>query len=45
LGMEWNARVLRNSVADLTKFLAPLVATLAQPGLAWRTRWTQMDTD
>ena len=28
--MEWNARLLRNSVADLTKFLAPLVATLGR---------------
>lgn len=28
--MEWNARLLKNSISDLTKFLAPLVATLGR---------------
>lgn len=28
--MEWNARLLKNSVLDLTRFLAPLVATLGR---------------
>ena len=30
LGMEWNAQLLKNSISDLTKFLAPLVATLGR---------------
>jgi SRSO17 transposase len=28
--MEWNARLWKNSVSELTKFLAPLVATLGR---------------
>ena len=28
--MEWNARLLQDSVSELTKFLAPLVATLGR---------------
>ena len=28
--MEWNARLLKNSVSELTKFLTPLVATLGR---------------
>jgi hypothetical protein len=30
LGMEWNARVWKNSISELTTFLAPLVATLGR---------------
>jgi SRSO17 transposase len=28
--MEWNAQLLKNSISDLTNFLAPLVATLGR---------------
>src|ERR1700691_449349 len=28
--MEWNARLWKNSIAELTKFMAPLVATLGR---------------
>src|SRR5713226_7613133 len=28
--MDWNARLLKNSISELTKFLAPLVATLGR---------------
>ena len=30
--MEWNTRLLKNSISDLTSFLAPLVATLGRSG-------------
>jgi SRSO17 transposase len=28
--MEWNARLWKNSISELTKFMAPLVATLGR---------------
>ena len=28
--MDWNAGLLKNSISELTKFLAPLVATLGR---------------
>jgi hypothetical protein len=28
--MDWNARLWKNSISELTKFLAPLVATLGR---------------
>jgi len=29
-GMKWNARLWKNSISELTKFIAPLVATLGR---------------